>query len=135
MEEQHVSVRFKYGIHTIYMFVDLTESMSKVKTDLLEMLRERYPSGLTIRHDDPEKYQIPETDDNYLALGTLAIHNNPYAGWKKLKFEENDNAGKVGLKKNSILAFTFVDEQSQEPLFLVEWPAEEPEEEEEQASG
>lgn len=136
MEEQHVSVRLKYGIHTIYMFVDLTEPMSKVKTELLELLRERYSAGLTTRHDDADRYQIPEEDnDTYLALGTLAVHNNPYAGWKKLKFEEGDNAGKIGLKKNSILAFTFVDEPDQEPLFLVEWPKEEPEDEEEELTG
>lgn len=132
MEEQLVSVRLKYGIHTIYMFVDLTKPISELKSELLQLLRERYPAGLTPRLEEPETTKIPQSDDDtYLALGSLAIPNNPYAGWKKMKFDETYTAGKVGLKQNSIVAFTFLDTPDQEPSFVVEWPKEEPEEEEE----
>ena len=131
MEEQDVSVRFKYGIHTIYMFVDLTEPMSKVKTDLLELLRERYPSGLTTSFESAQKLKIPESDSStYLALGALAVPNSAEAGWKKIKFDEDQTALKTGLKQNSIVAFTFLESADDEAEFLVEWPKEVEEDEE-----
>lgn len=130
MEEQHVSVRLKYGIHTIYMFIDLTQPMSAVKAELLSLLRERYPAGLKSRIDDPETFEIPEKDDDtYLALGTIAAPNDRYAGWKRLMFDEDQTAGRAGLKQNSIVAFTFVENADEEPLFIVEWPKEDLDEE------
>ena len=125
--DSHVSVRLKHGIHTIYLFVDTQDSMRAVTTELLSLLRERYPDGLTKSPDSSEKTPIPaEDEDVTIAYAVLTVPNDASRGWKRLNIgdERKTLAGKAGMKDNGIVAFTFVspDEEDEEPVFEVEWP-------------
>jgi hypothetical protein len=123
-DESFISVRFKFGIHTIYVFVDPIGPVSDVDKELLSLLRERYPAGLTRSLDDPKTTPIPAASDSpKLAYGVLKIPNDPTRGWTQLKINDRDqNAGKCGLKHNGIVAFAFQSEDEDNAEFEVEWP-------------
>lgn len=122
-------MRFKHGIHTIYLFVDSLAPMSTTTTELVQLLRERYPEGLTSSLDPPKRTPVPA--DAKLAYGVLNVPNDPSRGWKKLKVGEEQmyTPTKCGLKNSSIVAFTVVegDVDEDDVLFEVEWPREDEE--------
>ena len=130
VDETYLSVRFKHGIHTIYLFIDAMGSVADVSKELLSLLRERYPNGLTASLDPPETTPIPpEGQEPTLAFGVLNIPNDPTRGWKRLKYEDEKKiaAEKAGMKQNGIVAFTFLDDPDDEAVFKVEWPRDEDE--------
>lgn len=122
-------MRFKHGVHTIYLFVDSLAPFSETTKELLELLRERYEGGLTTSISPAKVTPIPS--EAKLVYGVLNVATDPSRGWKKLKTGENDvnTPTKCGLKNNSILAFAILDEDSSEDdiLFEVEWPLEDDE--------
>ena len=125
MDEAHVSVRFKHGIHTIYLFVDTQDSIAAAGRELRDLLRERYPDGLTTSLYPPKKTIVPqESEKPLMAFAVLNVPNDPTRGWKRLKYddEEATSATKAGLKQNGIVAFTFLSSPDDEPVFEVEWP-------------
>ncbi|KAI6784606.1 uncharacterized protein J7T54_006651 [Emericellopsis cladophorae] len=125
IDETTFSVRFKHGIHTLYLFVDPSTSMAAVSQELREMLRERYPGGLTSSLDPPKTTMVPdEASKPKMAYGVLSSPSNPDSGWKQLKIgdEGTTTAMKAGLKTNSIVAFTFLENEDEDPVFEVEWP-------------
>ncbi|KJZ75472.1 hypothetical protein HIM_05168 [Hirsutella minnesotensis 3608] len=126
-DEAHISVRFKHGIHTIYLFVDALAPFADVSSELVDLVRERYPSGLTTSVDPPKKTVVDA--DAKLAYGTLRIPTDPSKGWKKLNVGEGDifTPTKCGLKQNSIVAFTVISAEDQDIEFEVEWPKEDDE--------
>ena len=67
----------------------------------------------------PDEASNPKT-----AYGVLSSPSNPNSGWKQLKIgdEGTTTAMKAGLKTNSIVAFTFLESEDEEPVFEVEWP-------------
>ncbi|KAJ4156304.1 hypothetical protein NW754_007928 [Fusarium falciforme] len=123
--DAHISVRFKHGIHTIYLFVDSLEPFSNVTTQLLDVLTERYPNGLTTSIAPPKTTTV--TEGTILAYGALKNANDPTAGWKKLKIGNGDTPTRLGLKNNSLIAFAVVDDEDEDPVFEVEWPREDEE--------
>lgn len=128
VDEAHVSVRFKHGIHTIYLFVDTHDSMAAVSRELRSLLRERYPDGLTTSLDPPKKTTVPEESENpTMAYAVLNVPNDPTRGWKRLKYDDEEaaNAATTGMKQNGIVAFSFLDNSDDEAIFEVEWPMEE----------
>lgn len=134
MDDAHISVRFKYGIHTIFLFIDSLAPFSSVTEDLLEVLRERYPDGLTKSSSLPdEKTSIPESTT--ISYGVLRVPTDPSKGWKALKLGEDatNTPTKCGLKNNSIVAFAFDnsddddDAEEGDVVFEVEWPQEDEE--------
>ena len=129
MDDSQISVRFKHGIHTIYMFVDAHARMADVSEELVELLRERYPNGLTTSIAPPKTTPVPANAK--LAYGVLTVPNDASQGWTKLKLGDNqvNTPTKCGLKTNSIAAFTFVEEEDDddEVVFEVEWPKEDEE--------
>lgn len=131
MTDSHISVRLKHGIHTIYLFVDSLDSMRAVSNELLLLLRERYPGGLTRSLDPPEQTPVPAADESVkIAYAVLSIPNDPTRGWKRLRVDDDEttSAGKAGFKDNGIVAFTFVSpDDDEDPLFEVEWPKEDEE--------
>lgn len=130
LTDSHISVRLKHGTHTIYLFVDSLDPMRAVSEELLLLLRDRYPEGLTKSIDPPEQTPIPaEGEPVTIAYAVLRIPNDPTRGWKRLKVDDDESfsAGKVGLKDNGIVAFTFVDDDDDDPEFAVEWPKEDEE--------
>ena len=120
-----MSVRFKHGIHTIYLFVDTQSSIGAVSRELREILRERYPDGLTTSLDPHKKTTVPEESEKpVMAFAVLNVPNDPTRGWKRLKYddEETTGASRAGLKQNGIVAFAFLDNPDDEPVFEVQWP-------------
>jgi hypothetical protein len=128
VDEAHVSVRFKHGIHTIYLFVDTQDSMAAVGQELRSLLRERYPDGLTTSSDPPKTTVVPDEEENpCMAFAVLRVPSDPTRGWKRLEYddEQSTKAGKAGLVQNGIVAFAFLGNEDDEPAFEVEWPSEE----------
>ncbi|KPM35951.1 hypothetical protein AK830_g10622 [Neonectria ditissima] len=128
LDDTHISVRFKHGIHTIYLFVDALAPFRSITAQLLEVLQERYPKGLTTSLDPPSTTPVPEGADASLAYAVLSVPNDPSRGWKQLSPSKFDSTPtKLGLKNNSLVAFTFVEDEDDEPAFEVEWPREDEE--------
>ena len=124
-------MRFKHGIHTIYLFVDSSAPFSNVTKELRELLRDRYPTGLTTSIAPLQKTIVSE--DAQLVYGTLNSPNDPSRGWKKLKVSGNGSTTpiKAGIKNNGIVAFTIVEDADEDKvIFEVEWPKDDEEEEE-----
>ncbi|KAL7921824.1 hypothetical protein ACQKWADRAFT_294544 [Trichoderma austrokoningii] len=133
-DDATLSIRFKYGIHTIFLFVDGLAPFSSVTEKLLEVLRERYPDGLTKSHSSPE-VKTPIPDSPNVLYGLLrASAANPAQGWRALNIGEDASSTPTdcGLKDNSTVAFAFEDEAMEsmgdddgKTEFTVEWPQEE----------
>lgn len=106
------------------MFADAHAPMSEVTQELVELLRERYPDGLTTAIAPPKTMTVPS--DPKLAYAVLNVPNDPSRGWKRIKTGEDEvnTPTKSGLKNNSIVAFTFIsdDQDEDDVLFEVEWP-------------
>ncbi|KJK78168.1 hypothetical protein H634G_06340 [Metarhizium anisopliae BRIP 53293] len=123
VDDGHISLRLKHGIHTIFMFADAQAPMSEITKELLELLSERYPEGLTTVVSPLKTMTIPANPK--LAYGVLNVPNDPSRGWKRIKTGEDESSTPTacGLKNNSIVAFRFVsDLEDEDVLFEVEWP-------------
>lgn len=128
-------MRFKYGIHTIFLFIDTLAPFSSVTQDLLAVLKERYPDGLTKSSSSPDD-KTPIPDAANLTYGILRVPIDPSKGWKPLKLgEEGENTpAKCGVVDNTIIAFAFgpgdgddADIEEGDVVFEVEWPQEDEE--------
>ncbi|UKZ80252.1 hypothetical protein TrVFT333_008009 [Trichoderma virens FT-333] len=135
VDDAHISVRFKYGIHTIFLFIDALAPFSSVTQDLLEVLKDRYPDGLTKSSATPDE-RTPVPDAANLTYGVLRVPTDPSKGWKPLKLGEDaaNTPTKCGIKDNSIVAFAFapddeddMDAEEGDAVFEVEWPQEDEE--------
>lgn len=127
-----MSVRFKHGIHTIYLFVDSMGTMATVTEDLCGLLRERYPNGLTTSLAPAKTTDVPAAADKVrVVYGVLNTANDPTRGWKRIKKDGqgHESPPDFGLKPNGIVAFAFVgeDEEDEDVVFEVEWPKEDDE--------
>ncbi|KAK7418176.1 hypothetical protein QQX98_004151 [Neonectria punicea] len=128
LDDTHISVRFKHGIHTIYLFVDSLAPFKSITAQLLEVLQERYPKGLTTSLDPSRTTPVPEGADVNVAYAVLSVPNDPTRGWKQLSPSKLDGSStKLGLKNNSLVAFAFVEDEDEEAVFEVEWPREDEE--------
>ncbi|KHN94508.1 uncharacterized protein MAM_07563 [Metarhizium album ARSEF 1941] len=119
----HISLRLKHGIHTIYLFADAQASMSDITKELLELLSERYPNGLTTATAPPKTTPIPPSPK--VVYGLLNVPNDPSRGWRRVKTGEDESSTPTtcGLENNSIVSFTFVsDLEDEDVVFEVEWP-------------
>ncbi|KAL7949748.1 hypothetical protein V8C42DRAFT_341681 [Trichoderma barbatum] len=134
-DDSHISVRFKYGIHTIFLFVDGLAPFSSITQELLEILRERYPDGLTKSSSSPDE-KTPVPDAANVIYGVLRVPTDPFKGWKLLKLggDAANTPSKCGVKDNSIVAFAFgidddddMDAEEEGAVFEVEWPQEDEE--------
>ncbi|PTB67762.1 hypothetical protein BBK36DRAFT_1168137 [Trichoderma citrinoviride] len=133
VDDAHISVRFKYGIHTIFLFIDSLAPFSSVTQELLAVIRERYPDGLTKSTSAPDE-KTPVPADANITYGVLRAPADPSKGWKPLNVgqDASNTPTKCGLKDNSIVAFAFplANEDEIEALeggdvvFEVEWPQE-----------
>ncbi|KAF5018466.1 hypothetical protein F66182_9563 [Fusarium sp. NRRL 66182] len=127
VDDAHISVRFKHGIHTIYLFIDALAPFSNVTAELISVLNERYPRGLTTSKAPPKTTVVDA--ESSLVYGALKTPSDPLSGWIRLKTGSGESTPtKLGLKNNSVIAFTVVDdEEDDEPEFEVEWPIEDEE--------
>lgn len=107
-------------------------SFSRLTSELLAILRDRYPAGLTTSIDQPEGTAVPSSDDDIKLA--YAVPKNPgdfSQGWKNIKARPDDTVGSKGLKDNCSLAFALLEPDADEvsAKFQVELPAVEEDEE------
>ncbi|KLU85931.1 hypothetical protein MAPG_04950 [Magnaporthiopsis poae ATCC 64411] len=133
--EIDLSLRFKYGIHTIYMLVSPLETFTQISADLLEVLNERYPDGLssTVGAND-----TPIPADAVVSFGILQQQSRRggdsarAAEWRHLNIGDADTPVTKGLKDGMDVAFVLQSPEEAEdgaPRFVVEWPSLDDEEE------
>ncbi|ORY55926.1 uncharacterized protein BCR38DRAFT_403002, partial [Pseudomassariella vexata] len=129
-----LSVRLKYGIHSIFLLVDPTSTFGAVASELLEILQERYPDGLTTQ-DSKTKTALP-SDSSLIEFAVLKSPTDPLQGWKSLKAKGNDTWVGKGVKDGMMVAFAFRDEDEEEMgevVFVVDFPSYDDEMEEPEA--
>ncbi|KAK1569786.1 uncharacterized protein LY79DRAFT_571225 [Colletotrichum navitas] len=131
IDDTFFSVRFKYGAHTILMFVDGQQKFSEITTSLLEVLRDRFPNGLTISHTSSKTIALPEGDVQ-LAYALPVNAADLTQGWKNIKADDKDTPLVKGLKDNCVVAFSF---DADAPEFLVDVPSLDEEMEDEEGMG
>ncbi|KAJ6785225.1 hypothetical protein PWT90_02959 [Aphanocladium album] len=129
VDDSHLSVRFRHGVHTVYLFVESQSPFSDISSELADILRDRYPGGLTTSLEPPTTTDIPAQPK--FVYGVLNKHDDPSQGWKRINVgsDENYTPTKCGLKHNSLVAFMLVDdnEDVDDVVFRVEWPTEDEE--------
>ncbi|KAJ3497195.1 hypothetical protein NLG97_g2084 [Lecanicillium saksenae] len=129
IDDSHISVRFRHGVHTIYLFVESQAPFSDISNELAEILRDRYPEGLTTSLEPHATTDIPAQPR--FVYGLLNKHDDPSQGWKRINVgsDESYTPTKCGLKHNSLVAFMLVEdvEDADDVVFQVEWPAEDEE--------
>ncbi|CAK7231374.1 hypothetical protein SBRCBS47491_007909 [Sporothrix bragantina] len=125
-----ISLRFKYGPQTVFLFVDRAASFDAISQQLLEALRERYPRGLLKGHpSSTDTTPVPPAgDDCRVVYGQPRNPRDLEAGWKALH-TDGENPTTLRLKQNSVLAFALQTADEASPEFHVEIPAFEEEEE------
>ncbi|KAI1384244.1 uncharacterized protein F4822DRAFT_419138 [Hypoxylon trugodes] len=135
LHDVDLSVRFKHGIHTVFLFVDSMKPFSDIAEQLLEVLKDRYPSGLTTSITSLEKTELPSTP-NQIKFAVPKEKTDQYLsqGWKPLQTGKKETPASIGIQNNAIVAFAFVPEDADddyEAEFTVDVPGyEEPEPEE-----
>ncbi|KAK3985080.1 hypothetical protein QBC44DRAFT_251437, partial [Cladorrhinum sp. PSN332] len=137
-----LSILLKHGIHTIFLFASPEWTFSRLSSELLAVLRERYPSGLTSTVAPRKITPIPANkDDIKIVYGLLKDPEEPEKGWDEIVVENPDQnrLGQKGFTDVTVAAFAFVDKdfnpQIHDVEFEVEIPKEEEEEEEEEGEG
>ncbi|EAQ93877.1 hypothetical protein CHGG_02112 [Chaetomium globosum CBS 148.51] len=118
-------VRLKYGIHTVFISAMIDWPFSRLTAELLSILRDRYPDGLTASIRQPQLIPIPASDSD--AKVAYALPKNPSdlaQGWKSINARETDVLGKKGVADMSSVAFAFLgpDADEAQPEFVVEVP-------------
>ncbi len=133
-----LSLRFKHGTHTIFLSVDPLSPFSNITDELLETLRERYPGGLSISNKRPDLTPIPdESEEVRLSYAVLKNPRNIHSGWKNLNISGSETPASKSLKDNMIVAFAIQAgdmDTDDEPLFEVEFPELEDDDDEEEVS-
>lgn len=119
------------------MLVSPLETFAQISADLLEVLNERYPDGLssTVGAND-----TPIPADAVVSYGILQQQSRRGGGdsaraaeWRNLKVGDADTPVAKGLKDGMDVAFVLRSPEEAEdgaPQFVVEWPSLDDEEEE-----
>ncbi|KAK8058026.1 hypothetical protein PG994_008474 [Apiospora phragmitis] len=122
-----ITIRFKHGTCTVFLFVDPTSTFADVSSELLEVLQERYPEGIS--SNSKPATALPD-DASQIAYAVPKSAADPSQGWKPLKVGSSDTPVSKGLKNGAMVAFAFKDEDG-EADFDVDFPTYEDEVEEE----
>lgn len=127
-----ISLRFKHGPVTTFLFVDRSATFSDIGNQLLDALRERYPRGLPKAAMLPDTTPVPAAGEE--ARVVFAVPRNPRdlaAGWKALNTDNGETPASLRMRENSALAFVIQagDEIGEAASFHVEIPTFEEEEE------
>ncbi|KAI1743218.1 hypothetical protein F4680DRAFT_409536 [Xylaria scruposa] len=119
-----LSIRFKHGKHTIFLFVDPMATFSHVQEELLDVLKERCPNGITTSGSLKET-ELPSTASQ-IKFAVLKDKTDPTQGWKPLTFELDDTPVDKGFQDNMTVAFTIAPDDADEvdeADFEVEFPS------------
>ncbi|KAK0657983.1 hypothetical protein B0T16DRAFT_70849 [Cercophora newfieldiana] len=87
-------------------------TFSHLSAELLDILRERYPDGLTTsRPPNPEKTTPIPADDSEVTIvyGVPKSMDDLSMGWKDLKAKGGDTLADKKLGEQSVVAFALVD--------------------------
>ncbi|KAI3324664.1 hypothetical protein HD806DRAFT_534130 [Xylariaceae sp. AK1471] len=120
-----LSIRFKHGNQTIFLFIDPMKPFSCVQDELLEILNERYPDGITTSVIPPKKTKLP-TDASQIKFALPKNTTDPTQGWKPLEVEADDTPVGKGLEDDMIVAFAIATdfaEDLDDVKFEVELPS------------
>lgn len=119
-----ISLRLKYGVHTIFLLVDALAPFSEITAELFSVLQDRHPDGL--RPDvDELPTPIPSEDADYhIAYGVMKNPHDDSKGWKDLRIQGDETPISKGLRNNDVLAFLVrdADEADETPVFVVKIP-------------
>ncbi|KAK8034040.1 hypothetical protein PG993_009035 [Apiospora rasikravindrae] len=135
-----ITIRFKHGACTVFLFVDPMSTFADVSSELLEVLQERYPEGIpstptpASAQPDDDDAKGPATalpdDASQIAYALPKSATDPTQGWKPLKVGSSDTVVSKGVKNGAMVAFAFKDEEG-EVDFEVHFPTYDDEVEEE----
>ncbi|KAK4160220.1 hypothetical protein QBC43DRAFT_325861 [Cladorrhinum sp. PSN259] len=109
-----LTVLLKNGIHTIFIFASPEWTFSRLTSELLSILRERYPSGLTSTIAPRKITPIPaHNDDIKVIYGLLKDAEDPTRGWDEIVVEdpEVNTLGQKGFIEVTAAAFAIVDKE------------------------
>jgi hypothetical protein len=106
----------------VLLFAESSTPFTTILTDLLEVLRERYPAGLPMGKDQIMT-EIP-TDIADVALAEASDQYDISKGWTELDLGGNirESPASLRLKDGAILAFTFTGDEDVSVEFYVEQP-------------
>lgn len=119
-----ISLRMKYGSHTLFVLINPLATFPDLTTELIFALRDSNVHGLRAKADDPEPTPLPSPDKNiHVAYGVLKDPHDETKGWKHLKAEGDETLVSKGLKNNAMVAFVIRDasEADEVPEFVVQW--------------
>ncbi|KAI1489493.1 hypothetical protein F5X96DRAFT_640667 [Biscogniauxia mediterranea] len=119
-----LSIRFKHGKQTIFLFVDAQKPFSEIQEELLDVLRERYPEGLATL-SSPQKTELPD-EPSRIVFAVPKAPADLSQGWKPLNVGEDDTPASRNLKDNSVVAFAIRPEDAdgeEEISFDVDLPS------------
>jgi hypothetical protein len=125
VDDPEVMIRLKYGIHTVFISAMIDWPFSRLTTELLSILRDRYPNGLTTSIGQPQLVSIPASDSDVKVVYALPKNSGDLTqGWKTINARETDLLGKKGVTDTSSVAFSFLDADADESQaeFTVEVP-------------
>ncbi|KAK2598748.1 hypothetical protein N8I77_012137 [Diaporthe amygdali] len=125
-----ISLRLKYGVHTIFLLVDPLAPFSELTTELFSVLQDRHPDGLRPSLDEVPTPLPAEGADYDIAYGVLKNPHDDSKGWKDLRIKGNETPVSKGLRNNDMVAFVIrdADEADEVPVFVVHLPKFEEEE-------
>jgi hypothetical protein len=126
-DDVDISLRLKYGRHTILIFADPLARFSEITDQLLSVLRQRYPDGLRGSHLSNEvTMRVPaEGQQCHVAYAALKVPSDHSQGWKNLQITGDEKPVDKNIKNNAVLAFVLQDsdDANSQPKFHVEWPS------------
>lgn len=124
MDGTQLSLRFKHGLHTVFLFIDPLQPVSAVTAQLLDALRERYPEGELRSSQGPTPIPGPDAETT-VVYGKLKNPGDAAEGWQRLELKDGDTLSRKGVTDGSVLAFAFADddEGAEDVEFAVDWPS------------
>ncbi|KAI1128736.1 hypothetical protein F5Y10DRAFT_239791 [Nemania abortiva] len=120
-----MSIRFKHGNQTIFIFIDSMTTFSQVQEELLDILKERYPNGITTSVIPSEKTELPNSASQ-IKFAVLKNKADTTQGWKPVDFESDDAPVDKGFEDNMMVAFAIVADDADDAddvTFKVEFPS------------
>ncbi|KAL2022110.1 hypothetical protein VTK56DRAFT_6154 [Thermocarpiscus australiensis] len=126
VDDPEITIRLKHGIHTIFITAMLDWPFSRVTAELLSILRDRYPDGLTTSTSRPGKTPVPASESDIKVAYALPKNPSDLAqGWKHLKAQPTDTVAGKGLTDMCAVAFALLDPEADEAdvRFQVELPS------------
>lgn len=120
--EMDLSIRFKYGNQTVFLFVDPVATFNHVQENLLDALKERYPDGIPESVNSATKTKLPD-DPSQIQFAVLKSKTDPTQGWKPLDLDLQDTPADKGFQDNMMVAFAFAADDADDVSFEVMFPS------------